>query len=118
MRHLNKTKKLDRSHSARQALWKSQVISLVMHKSITTTTAKAKALKPLVEQYITRAKTNTIANRRLLTQRIGSEKAVKELLDKIAPSMKTRAGGYTRIIPLAKRRAGDAAPVVKLEILL
>lgn len=118
MRHLKKTKKLDRSYAVRKALWKSQVISLVMHKSIVTTTAKAKALKPLIEQYITRAKHNTIANRRLLKQRIGSEVAVKELLVTVGPSVMNRAGGYTRIIPLAKRRVGDSASVVKLEIVL
>ena len=92
----------------RRALIKSLVRSLIIHESMTTTEAKAKALRPIVEKLLTRANTATLADRRILSARIGDPKAAKKLVDSIAPNHKSRNGGYTRIIKLPIRKKDGA----------
>ena len=91
----------------RRALIKSLVRSLIIHDAITKTEAKAKSLRPVVEKLVTRARQASLADRRLLTARIGDPKAAKKLVDVIAPTMK-RTGGYTRIIKLPIRKKDGA----------
>jgi large subunit ribosomal protein L17 len=117
MRHNKTLKKLDRNRAGRTALFRTQAISLITYKSIVTTKAKAKALRPAFEKLITKATKNTLATHRLLLQRLNNEKAVQELMAVIAPKCKERPGGYTRIVPLGNR-VGDGAEEVQLEIIL
>jgi large subunit ribosomal protein L17 len=104
-------RKFGREKGVRTALVKSLVRSLIIHDAITTTEAKAKSLRPVVEKLVTRAKDATLADRRILVARIGDPKAAKKLVDVIAPTMK-RAGGYTRIIKLPLRKKDGAKMAV------
>ncbi len=115
MRHLKKTKKLDRSSSARKALLKSLSGSLIELEKITTTKAKGKALAPHVERLITKAKSNTLASRRNLLKFI-AKPAVEKLISAIAIRYKERNGGYTRITKIGKR-LNDSAEMVVVELL-
>jgi large subunit ribosomal protein L17 len=90
------------------------VCSLIKHRRITTTLAKAKAARPLAEKMVTLGKSGTIHHRRLAAARLHQEDAVKILFNEIAPTHKTRPGGYTRIIRLNQRQ-GDAAEKAILE---
>jgi large subunit ribosomal protein L17 len=87
-----------RPSSQRHALLKSLMRSLVIHERISTTEAKAKEIRPLMEKLVTRARVDTVANRRLVTSRLGDPEAVKKLFSAIAPRYKGRTGGYTRIV--------------------
>ncbi len=87
---------------------KSLARSLIMHERISTTEAKAKALRPFVERLVTHAKKGTLASRRLTQARLGDPASVKKLFDAIGPRYAERAGGYTRIVKRAKRGANDA----------
>lgn len=98
----------------RDALMRSLARNLVNEERITTTLAKAKAMRPFVEKLVTKAKTGTLASRRVVITRIGGEREAKALFDVIAPKYKTRAGGYTRIIKLPRREL-DAAPMAMIE---
>jgi large subunit ribosomal protein L17 len=91
------------------------VTALFRHERIRTTEAKAKAVRRTAEKLITRAKTDSVHNRRLVSARLYDEGIVNKLFVKIAPRMKERQGGYTRILKLGERR-GDAAQVVLLEL--
>lgn len=115
MRHLKKTRKLDRSSSARKALLKSLSGSLIEKEKITTTKAKGKALAPHIERLITKAKNNTLANRRNLLRFI-TKPAAKKLIAVIAIRYKDRNGGYTRITKIGKR-LNDSAEMVVVELL-
>jgi large subunit ribosomal protein L17 len=108
MRHHDKFKKLGREKGQRVSLVRSLVRSLVIHEGITTTESKAKELRKYVEPMVTKAKTDTIATRRLLSARIGDAKAVKKLVEVIAPAHKARNGGYTRVIKLPLRKTDGA----------
>jgi len=108
MRHHDKFRVFGREKGQRSALVRSLVRSLVLHDGITTTEAKAKELRKFVEPLVTRAKTATIANRRLLSSEIGDAKAVKKLVEVIAPAHKARNGGYTRVIKLPLRKTDGA----------
>jgi len=108
MRHHDKFKKLGREKGQRASLIRSLVRSLVLHEGITTTETKAKELRKYVEPMVTSAKTGTIAARRLLISRIGDPKAVKKLIEVIAPAHKERKGGYTRVIKLPLRKSDGA----------
>ena len=90
-------------------------ISLIMHKRITTTLAKAKALKMYVEPLITRSKTDTTTSRRVVFRYLQNKYAVTELFKEVAPKIADRPGGYTRIIKLGTRQ-GDAADVCFIEL--
>lgn len=108
MAYTKKGQTFGRSSNQRRALLRSLARSLVMHERISTTEAKAKALRPFVERLVTYAKKGTLASRRLALTRLGDAAAVKKLFDSIAPRYATRAGGYTRVVKRAKRGANDA----------
>lgn len=103
MRHHSNKRKFGLEKNQRNALMRSLALALVKHEKIETTLAKAKELRPYAEKLVTRAKTNTIASRRLLISRTGNEMATKKLIDTIAPKYKDRNGGYTRIIKTGRR---------------
>ena len=114
MRHRKRTAKLGRTSSHRTAMLANMVCSLIVHKRITTTLAKARAARSVAEKMVTLGKSGTLHDRRLAAARLHQEDAVKILFNEIAPTQKTRAGGYTRIIKLHPRQ-GDAAEEVILE---
>jgi len=101
MKHHKKQRKFGRVRKVRVALLRSLVRSLVLHERIETTIAKARELRPIVEKYITFAKKDTIASRRLTISRLGNDKeSALKLHDVLAPRYKERNGGYTRISKL------------------
>jgi large subunit ribosomal protein L17 len=114
MRHRKQTAKLGRTSSHRNAMLANLVCSLILHKRVTTTLAKAKAARSVAEKMVTLGKSGTIHDRRLAAARLHQEDAVKILFNEIAPAQKTRNGGYTRIVKLAQRQ-GDAAHTAILE---
>lgn len=114
MRHRKRTAKLGRTSSHRNAMLANLVCSLILHKRITTTLAKARAARSVAEKMVTLGKSGTLHHRRLAAARLHREDAVKILFNEIAPSQKSRPGGYTRIIKL-HRRQGDAAEEAILE---
>jgi large subunit ribosomal protein L17 len=114
MRHRKRTAKLGRTSSHRNAMLANMVCSLIVHKRITTTLAKARAARSVAEKMVTLGKSGTLHDRRLAAARLHQEDAVKILFNEIAPTQKSRPGGYTRIIKL-RARQGDAAEEVILE---
>ena len=115
MRHKNKTVKLGRSQSHRDALLANQVVSLIEHNRIKTTLAKAKAVRPMAEKLVTIAKKNTLhARRTALSVLRHNEGAVHRLFAEVAPRAADRKGGYTRIVKLGQRKS-DAAPMAFIE---
>jgi large subunit ribosomal protein L17 len=115
MRHKRKTVKLQRSQSHRDALLANQVVSLIEHRRIKTTLAKAKAVRPLAEKMVTLGKKKTLhARRTALATLAHNEGAVKCLFEQIAPAAAERKGGYTRIIKLGQRKS-DSAPMALIE---
>ena len=115
MRHNKKFNHLGRTASHRNAMLANIAISLIMHKRITTTLAKAKALKMYVEPLITRSKDDTTNSRRVVFSYLQNKFAVTELFKVIAEKVADRPGGYTRIIKLGTRQ-GDAAEVAFIEL--
>ena len=115
MRHNKKFNHLSRTASHRKAMLANMAISLIMHKRITTTLAKAKALKMFVEPLITRSKNDTTTSRRVVFRYLQNKYAVTELFKEIATKVADRPGGYTRIIKLGTRQ-GDAADVCFIEL--
>ena len=117
MRHNKKFNHLGRTASHRNAMLANMATSLIMseHKRITTTLAKAKALKKFVEPLITRAKNDTTTSRRVLFRYLQNKYAVKELFGAVAEKVGNRPGGYTRIIKLGTRQ-GDAAEIAFIEL--
>lgn len=116
MRHLNSKIYLNRSKSHRRALLMNLAFSLFERKRITTTLAKARAVRSYAERLITKARTGTLANRRLVLEEIPNKDLVKHLFDEIAPRFKDRPGGYTRIVKTGFR-VGDAAPMAFVELI-
>ena len=114
MRHLKRTAKLGRTSEHRNAMLANLVCSLIEHKRVTTTLAKAKAARSVAEKMVTLGKKGTIHHRRLAAARLHQESAAKTLFNDIAPAFKDRHSGYTRIIKL-ENRVGDAAPRAILE---
>ena len=114
MRHLKRTAKLGRTSEHRNAMLANLVCSLIEHKRVTTTLAKAKAARSVAEKMVTLGKSGTIHSRRLAVARLHQESAAKILFKEIAPVYKDRKGGYTRIIRLEQRQ-GDAAQRAILE---
>ncbi len=114
MRHRVKTVKLGRTSQHRDAMLSNMVGSLIHHNRITTTLAKAKAVRPLAEKIVTLGKKGTLHHRRLALAELGDQAAVKKLFTEIAPRFQERQGGYTRILKLGPRR-GDAAPMALIE---
>jgi len=115
MRHRKTVKKLSRDKDSRRALLKNLAENLILYEKISTTEAKAKAVRSFAERLITKSKNDTLANRRYLIKHLQAEKSVKKLLEVIGPRYKDRSGGYTRIIKL-KNRQGDNAPLVQIEL--
>jgi large subunit ribosomal protein L17 len=122
MRHLKRTAKLGRTGEHRNAMLANLVCSLIKHKRVTTTLAKAKAARSVAEKLVTLGKKDTIHARRLVAARLHQEDATKILFSEIAPAQKDRNGGYTRIVKLggtvgkyAGHRQGDAADMAILE---
>ena len=114
MRHNKKFNHLGRTASHRASLLSNMAASLIMHKRITTTLAKAKALKKYVEPLITRAKNDTTTSRRVVFRYLQDKYAVKELFGDVATKVGDRPGGYTRVIKLGTRQ-GDAASMAFIE---
>src|SRR5579871_687008 len=114
MRHLKRTAKLGRTSEHRNAMLANLVCSLIEHKRVTTTLAKAKAARSVAEKMVTLGKSGTIHDRRLAAARLHQEDAAKILFKDIAPVYKDRKGGYTRIIKLEQRQ-GDASQRAILE---
>ena len=108
MRHLRRTAKLGRTGEHRNAMLANLVCSLIKHKRVTTTLAKAKAARSVAEKMVTLGKKNTIHARRLVAARLHQEDATKILFNEIAPAQKDRNGGYTRIVKMHQRQ-GDAS---------
>lgn len=108
MRKHEKFRVFGREKGQRDALIRSLVRSLVLHEGITTTEAKAKELRMFVEPMVTKAKAGTLAARRLLSSELHDAKAVKKLVEVIAPLHKDRKGGYTRVIKLPLRKSDGA----------
>lgn len=99
MRHSHKGRSFGRSHDQRTALLRGLMKSLIENERISTTEAKAKELRPLIEKLVTAARKDTVANRRLVMSRLGNDEvATKKLFSAIAPRYSDRDGGYTRII--------------------
>jgi large subunit ribosomal protein L17 len=114
MRHLKRTAKLGRTGEHRNAMLANLVCSLIKHRRITTSLAKAKAARSVAEKMVTLGKSGTVHDRRLAAARLHQEDAVKILFNEIAPVQKDRHGGYTRIIKLGER-PGDASQRAILE---
>jgi large subunit ribosomal protein L17 len=114
MRHLKRTAKLGRTGTHRNAMLANLVCSLIKHKRVTTSLAKAKAARSVAEKMVTLGKHGTLHDRRLAVARLHQEDAVKILFTEIAPAQKDRRGGYTRIVKLGQRQ-GDAGQRAILE---
>jgi len=114
MRHHNKNKKFGRDKNQRKALLRSLAASLIRDTKITTTEAKAKALRPYVEKLVTQAKKANLSDRRLLISKINSEVASKKLVEALSVKYSDRNGGYTRIIKL-QPRLSDGAKMAVIE---
>ena len=115
MRHGKKFNHLGRTADHRRAMLANMAISLIMHKRITTTLAKAKALKKYVEPLITRSKDDSTNSRRVVFSYLQNKEALKELFGPVAQKVGDRPGGYTRIIKLGSRQ-GDAADIAFIEL--
>lgn len=114
MRKLNKGRKLSRKKGPRKALLRTMANSFFLCEKIKTTEAKAKELRPIVEKIITRAKENSVANRRVLAQ-VLIPAMVKKVVEEISPKYIERQGGYTRITKLGPRHS-DGAKIVIIEL--
>ncbi|MCA2004666.1 MAG: 50S ribosomal protein L17, partial [Ignavibacterium sp.] len=115
MRHRVKGRKLKRTASHRNATLRSLATSVLKHKRIKTTLAKAKETRTFVEKLITKAKRNDLHSKRLIMSEIKDKEVVKELFAEIVPKIGDRPGGYTRVIKLGNR-VGDAAQMAILEL--
>src|SRR5690349_6028157 len=133
MRHLKRTAKLGRTGEHRNAMLANMVSSLIKHKRLVTTLARAKAVRPVAEKLVTLGKRGTLQARRMAAARLRFQRrkmhasrelgerwrqnddVVRILFDEIAPLMKERRGGYTRIVKMMHQRQGDAARMAILE---
>ncbi len=115
MRHLRVINHLGRKSADRKALMANMASSLILHKRITTTTAKARALRSFVEPIITKSKEDSTHSRRIVFSYLENKEAVSELFREVAPKITSRPGGYTRILKLGNR-LGDAAEMCLIEL--
>lgn len=115
MRHGKKDNHLSRTHSHREAMLQNMASSLIMHKRIETTVAKAKELRKFVEPILTRAKDDNNQNRKVVFQTLANKETIKELFGAVADKIANRPGGYTRIIKLGNRQ-GDNAETCLIEL--
>ncbi|MBS1976626.1 MAG: 50S ribosomal protein L17 [Bacteroidetes bacterium] len=116
MRHGKKDNHLGRTKAHREAMLSNMASSLLIHKRITTTVAKAKELRKFVEPLITRAKTDTMHSRRMAFSYLQNKDSIKALFGEVATRTSERPGGYTRIIKLGDVRLGDAAEMCMMEL--
>lgn len=115
MRHGDTINNLGRKKEHRKALLRNLALSLIRHKRIVTTVAKAKALRRFIEPLLTRAKVDNTHNRRILFSYLQHKEAIKELYSTIAPAILNRPGGYTRVLKLGPRH-GDGAEMALIEL--
>jgi large subunit ribosomal protein L17 len=115
MRHQKSGRKLNRTSSHREAMFKNMASSLFKHELIRTTLPKAKELRRVAEPLITLAKTDGVANRRLAFARLRDKEAVGKLFVELGPRYRERPGGYLRILKCGFR-AGDNAPMAYVEL--
>jgi large subunit ribosomal protein L17 len=116
MRHGKKVNHLGRTASHRKAMLSNMASSLILSKRITTTVAKAKALRKYVEPLITKAKDDTMHSRRTVFSYLQNKESVKELFGTVASRTSERPGGYTRIIKMGDVRLGDNAEMCLIEL--
>ncbi|MBD3279154.1 MAG: 50S ribosomal protein L17 [Candidatus Pacebacteria bacterium] len=117
MRHRVKKRHFNRDTQHRQALLRNLVRSLIEHGQLKTTKAKAKEVKRLADKLISQARTDTLASRRKLHRFFGKRDVVNTLVERIAPMMKDRVSGFTRMVALGRRR-GDNTQLVRLELVV
>jgi len=115
MRHRKKRQKLTKTIAQRRALLRSLLSAIILKEKIITTEGKAKKIRPFLEKTISKAKKNSLANRRLLLRDF-SPKIVNRLMKEIGPRYKNRPGGYSRIIKMGRRK-DDAAPMAIIELI-
>ncbi len=115
MRHGNTVNKLGRDYQHRKALLSNLASSLIIHKRINTTVAKAKALRRYIEPLLTKSKTDSTHSRRVVFSYLQNKQSVKELFGDVANKIAQRPGGYTRIIKLGFRK-GDVAEMAMIEL--
>jgi len=115
MRHLKSGRKLNRTSSHREAMFKNMAASLIKHELIRTTLPKAKELRRVAEPLITMAKTDGVPNRRLAFARLRDKQAVGKLFVELGPRYRARPGGYLRILKCGNR-VGDNAPMAYVEL--
>lgn len=116
MGHQDKVVKLGRTASHRDAMLRNMAMSLLEHRVIKTTDAKAKALRPVVDRIISTAKKGTVAAKRQVAKTVHQKKVFKKLFEEIVPQFEDRDSGFTRVIKLGVRR-GDGAPMSVVELL-
>ena len=116
MRHRNSGRKLSRTPAHRKALFRNMAKALLTYGRITTTEAKAKEIRGVVEPLITLGLKNDLHARREAYRVLGNHKLVKRLFDDIAPAYAGIPGGFTRVVKLALPRKGDAAPMAVIEL--
>jgi len=117
MGHRDKVKKLGRTRSHREAMLANMAMSLIQHRLIKTTDAKAKALKPLIDRIISTAKKDTLAAKRQVAKTVKNKEVFKKLYSEIVPQFEDRNSGFARVIKLGVRR-GDGAPMSVVELLI
>ena len=116
MRHGNKINHLGRKFAHRKSMLSNMGVSLILHKRIKTTLAKAKELRVYIEPILNRGKEDSTHNRREVFSQLQSKEAVHELFTNISAKIATRNGGYTRILKLGENRVGDNAEVCYIEL--
>lgn len=117
MRHRKEGKKFNRKTGQRRAFLRSLTVNVIRKGKISTTEARAKAVRPMVEHAVTIAKKDTLAGRRILAARLQDPVAVKKLYDDLAPKYKDRRGGYTRIVKSGEIRKRDGVRKAIIEFI-
>ncbi len=112
MRHKKTGKKFSRKTNARRALTRSLAGNLILKEKIKTTETKAKETRRIVEKLVTKAKIDSVTNRRLIAEKLGSSRRVAKLFEEIGPRYKERAGGYTRITKLPNRKSDGSSMAI------
>ncbi len=115
MRHRHAGRQLNRNSSHRKAMFKNMAVSMMRHEIIKTTLPKAKELRRVVEPLITKAKEDSVANRRFAFARLRDREIVTKLFNELGPRYKERPGGYLRILKCGFR-SGDKAPMAIVEL--
>lgn len=115
MRHRHAGRQLNRTSSHRKAMFKNMAVSMMRHEIIKTTLPKAKELRRVVEPLITKAKKDSVANRRFVFARLRDREIVTKLFNELGPRYKERPGGYLRILKCGFR-SGDKAPMAIVEL--